>query len=43
MSAVYLQAMEKLDIPQYDNLNEQAPWLGSYSTDMGNSLFTVFS
>ncbi|KAJ5815513.1 metal-dependent amidase/aminoacylase/carboxypeptidase [Penicillium riverlandense] len=36
LSAVYLAAMEKLDIPQYDNLNEVAPWLGSYSTDMGN-------
>ena len=42
LSTVYLEAMGKLDIPQFDNLNERAPWLGSYSTDMGECNFLDF-
>lgn len=41
LSAVYLDAMDKLDIKQYNNLDDAAPWLGSYSTDMGKLVFTI--
>lgn len=43
LSTVYLEAMDKLDIQQYNNLDDPAPWLGSYSTDMGKPTFAFLS